>query len=58
MRHYCTPGIDDNCIEVKDHTHAACEEFFEKREFTDWSSFDDFIKHFRRIRFVKINTSN
>ena len=39
-------------------TIAACEEFFERREYSDWSSFDDFIKHSRRIRFVKINTSN
>jgi hypothetical protein len=56
--YYCTPGIDENGKEIKNLTIGDCEDFFEKREFSDWSSFDEFIKHSRRIRFVKINTEN
>ena len=32
--------------------------FFEKREFSDWSSYDDFISHSRQLRFIEINTIN
>jgi hypothetical protein len=37
---------------------AVCEEWFERREFADWPTFDDFVKHSRKMRFIKVNEEN
>jgi hypothetical protein len=37
---------------------TACEEWFERREFADWPTFDDFVIHSRKMRFIKINDNN
>ena len=56
--YYCTPGCDENNKELKTLSTTDCEEWFEKREFADWSSFDDFVVHSRKMRFVKVNEKN
>ena len=53
--YYCTPGYDESNKELKIMSTAACEEWFERREFADWPTFDDFIKHSRTMRFLKVN---
>jgi hypothetical protein len=32
--------------------------WFERREFADWPTFDDFVKHSRKMRFIKVNEEN
>ena len=56
--YYCTPGIDENNKEVTNLSSAECNEWFEIREFSKWPDFDSFIKHSKKIRFVKLNNKN
>ena len=56
--YYCTPGYDENNKELKTLTAAQCIDWFEQRDFKDWPSFDDFIKHTKQLRFIKINKDN
>jgi hypothetical protein len=56
--YYCTPGYDESNKELKIMSTSACEEWFERREFADWPTFDDFVKHSRQMRFIKVNEEN
>jgi hypothetical protein len=47
--YYCTPGYDESNKELKIMSTSACEEWFERREFADWPTFDDFVKKCIRI---------
>ena len=58
MFYYCTPGCDENNKELKIMSTTACEEWFVRREFADWPTFDDFVIHSRKMRFIKINDNN
>ena len=56
--YYCTPGVDENNKELKTLSTAECADWFERREMADWSSFDNFVKHSRKLRFIEINDDN
>jgi hypothetical protein len=51
--YYCTPGIDENSKELKKLSTSECASWFEKREFSDWATYDEFISHSRKLRFGK-----
>ena len=50
--YYCTPCIDKDGKELKTLTSTDCANFFEKREFSDWSTFDEFLFHSKSIHFL------
>jgi hypothetical protein len=52
--YYCTPDYDESNKELKIMSTAPCEEWFERREFADWPTFDDFVIHSGQMRFIKV----
>ena len=55
---YCTPGYNEHNKEKNCLSSAECLEWFERRDFADWSTFDDFVNHSRKLHFIQINKAN